>query len=59
MLLFKEIEKVFLELDHTVIAIGHRYYEGVTEKYDYVLEIKNGAVHSYPARDYFNEVIRC
>ncbi len=55
----REIEKVFLELDNTVIAISHRYYEGVTENYDYVLEIKNGFVHSYPAKDYFNEVITC
>ncbi len=54
-----EIEKVFLELDNTVIAISHRFYEGVTENYDYVIEIKNGAVHSYPAKDYFNEVITC
>lgn len=55
----REIEKVFLELDNTVIAISHRYYEGVTENYDYVIEMKNGAVCSYPAKDYFNEVITC
>lgn len=55
----REIEKVFLELDNTVIAISHRYYEGVTENYDYVIEVKNGEVHSYPAEDYFNEVITC
>ena len=55
----KEIEKVFLELDHTVIAISHRYYEGVSENYDYVIELKNGEVHCFPAMDYFNEVITC
>jgi ABC-type multidrug transport system fused ATPase/permease subunit len=55
----REIEKVFLELDNTVIAISHRFYEGVTENYDYVIEVKNGSVHSYPAKDYFNEVITC
>jgi len=55
----REIEKVFLELDNTVIAISHRYYEGVTENYDYVIEVKNGEVNSYPARDYFDEVITC
>lgn len=55
----KEIEKVFLELDHTVVAISHRYYEGVTENYDYVIEIKNGKVQTYPAKDYFDEVISC
>ena len=26
--------------DSTVIAISHRYYEGVTENYDYVIELK-------------------
>ena len=55
----REIEKVFLELDNTVIAISHRYYEGVTENYDYVIEVKSGSVRSYPAKDYFNEVITC
>ncbi|BCN30681.1 ABC transporter ATP-binding protein [Anaeromicropila herbilytica] len=55
----KEIEKVFLELDNTVIAISHRFYEGVTDCYDYVLELKNGHIHKYPAKDYFDEVITC
>ncbi len=55
----REIERVFLELDNTVIAISHRYYEGVTENYDYVIEIKNGEVNCFPARDYFDEVITC
>ena len=53
----REIEKTFLSLDSTVIAISHRYYEGISENYDYVIEIKNGIVHSFPARDYFEEVI--
>ena len=53
----REIEKTFLELKGTVIAISHRYYEGVTENYDYVIELKNGKVHCFPARDYFEEVI--
>jgi ABC-type multidrug transport system fused ATPase/permease subunit len=55
----REIEKVFLELDNTVIAISHRFYEGITENYDYVLEVKNGEVHRFPAKDYFDEVITC
>jgi ABC-type multidrug transport system fused ATPase/permease subunit len=55
----REIEKVFLELDNTVIAISHRFYEGVTDLYDYVLEVKNGSVHCFTAKDYFNEVITC
>lgn len=55
----REIESTFLSLNSTVIAISHRYYEGITENYDYVIEIKNGQVHSFPARDYFDEVITC
>lgn len=55
----REIEKVFLELENTVISISHRFYEGVTENYDYVIEVKNGSIHSFPARDYFNEVLSC
>jgi len=53
----REIEKTFLQLNSTVIAISHRYYEGVTENYDYVIEIKNGKVHCFLAKDYFEEVI--
>lgn len=55
----KEIEKVFLSLPNTVISISHRYYEGVTNEYDYVLEIKNGHVYQFEAKDYFGEVITC
>lgn len=53
----REIERVFLNLDNTVIAISHRYYEGVTDFYDYVLEIKNGRVHQFSAQEYFHEVV--
>lgn len=55
----REIEKVFLSLEHTVIAISHRFYEGVTDQYDYVLELKNGAVNCFTAKEYFDEVITC
>jgi ABC-type multidrug transport system fused ATPase/permease subunit len=55
----REIERTFLELKSTVIAISHRYYEGITENYDYVIELKNSKVHSFPAKDYFEEVITC
>ncbi|QHQ63890.1 ATP-binding cassette domain-containing protein [Anaerocolumna sedimenticola] len=53
----REIEKVFLSLNNTVIAISHRFYEGVTDRYDYVIELKNGLVNRYPAKEYFDEVI--
>lgn len=55
----REIEKVFLALPQTVVAISHRYYEGISEQYDYVLEIKNGEVHQTSAEEYFGEVISC
>ncbi len=55
----REIEKVFLKLNSTVIAISHRFYEGVTDHYDYVIEVKNGHVHTFPAKEYFDEVITC
>lgn len=52
----RHIENTILSMDSTVIAISHRYYEGITEKYDYVLEIKNGEVHQYLSDAYFQEV---
>ena len=55
----REIEKVFLAIPQTVVAISHRYYEGISEQYDYVLEIKNGEVQQYTAVEYFGEVVTC
>ncbi|WP_455718106.1 ABC transporter ATP-binding protein [Anaerosporobacter sp.] len=55
----REIEKVFLALPQTVVAISHRYYEGISEQYDYVLEIKNGEILTSSAIDYFGEVVTC
>lgn len=55
----KKIEQELLNLECTVVAISHRYYEGVTDQYDYVLELKNGHVETYQAREYFGEVVIC
>jgi ABC-type multidrug transport system fused ATPase/permease subunit len=51
------VEETFLSLERTVIAISHRYYKGATEKYDQVLEIKNGKIHTYETENYFGEVM--
>jgi len=53
----RHIEQTLLSLDATVIAISHRYYEGVTEGYDTVLEIKSGTVIPWSIGDYFKEVV--
>ena len=50
----RAVEDTILSLDSTVIAISHRYYKGITEKYDYVLEVKNGLVTQYKSQDYFS-----
>ncbi len=55
----REIEKVFLSLPQTVIAISHRYYEGVSEGYDYVLELQGGHVKVHEAKSYFEGVGVC
>ena len=55
----RQIENAFLNLDATVIAISHRYYQGITEQYDEVLEIKNGSVVTYSAQEYFEEDAAC
>jgi ABC-type bacteriocin/lantibiotic exporter with double-glycine peptidase domain len=51
----KSIEETFLSLDGTVLSISHRYYKGVTDQYDFVLEIKNGKINTYSGVDYFKE----
>lgn len=53
----RDIEETILALDSTVVSISHRYYEGITDRYDYVLEIKNGILHEYPSAVYFKEVV--
>ena len=52
----RDVEDTILALDSTVIAISHRYYQGITEKYDYVLELKNGIIKQYSSLDYFQGV---
>jgi ABC-type multidrug transport system fused ATPase/permease subunit len=53
----RSVEDTILSLDSTVISISHRYYEGVTEKYDYVLEIQDGVVNQYSSQDYFQQEV--
>ena len=50
-----QVESTLLGLPCTLIAVSHRYYPGVTEKYDGVIEIKNGKIQLYPIEDYFSE----
>lgn len=50
------VEDTILSLDTTVIAISHRYYRGISERYDYVLEIKDKRIEVYEADKYFMEV---
>lgn len=52
----RKVEDTILSMDSTVIAISHRYYEDITEKYDYVLELKNGQIMKYNSQEYFMEV---
>jgi ATP-binding cassette, subfamily B, bacterial len=51
----RQIEKTILELDATVVTISHRYFEGITDNYDVVLEIKDGYLIKYEGIDYFSE----
>lgn len=48
-----EIENSILNLNTTIIAISHRYYPGISEKYDYILEIDNGEINTYKGSEYF------
>ena len=52
----RAVEDTILSLDKTVVAISHRYYEGITDKYDYVLELRNGLITQYSSLDYFKGV---
>ncbi|MFA5007019.1 MAG: ABC transporter ATP-binding protein [Candidatus Izemoplasmatales bacterium] len=52
----RAVEETILSLSATVIAISHKYFPGVSERYDRVLELKDGYVNEYSAVDYFAEV---
>ncbi len=53
----RAVESTILSLPATVVAISHKYFAGVSERYDFVLELKDGYVNQYTAMDYFAEVI--
>ncbi|NLA96412.1 MAG: ABC transporter ATP-binding protein [Clostridiaceae bacterium] len=53
----RHVEATLLSLDATVISISHRYYEGVTEGYDKVLEIEGGTLSVWQPGDYFKETV--
>lgn len=53
----REVEKSILALDSTVISISHRYYENITEMYDYVIEINDGQIITWSTTDYFSKNI--
>ena len=53
----RHVEETILNLDTTVIAISHRFYAGVTEKYDYVIELVNGTISMKTMEDYLKEAI--
>ncbi len=48
-----QVESTLLDLSCTVFAVSHRYYPGVTERYDGVILIKNGRVQLVETQDYF------
>ncbi len=47
------VEKAILDLPQTVFAISHRYYKGVSERYDKVFKIQGKGVEIYPSAEYF------
>ncbi|MBI9013120.1 MAG: ABC transporter ATP-binding protein [Clostridiales bacterium] len=52
-----QVEQTLLDLPCTLIAVSHRYYPGITENYDGVIEIKNGKVQLYPIENYFQKEV--
>lgn len=50
------IEQTLLSLDTTVISISHRFYPGVSDRYDAVLEVVAGKVTVKPMGEYLQEM---
>lgn len=53
----RHVEETILNLNTTVIAISHRFYAGVTEKYDHVIELVNGTITMKTMEEYLKEGI--
>lgn len=53
----RHVEETILNLDTTVVAISHRFYAGISEKYDYVIELVNGTISLRTMEDYLKEGI--
>lgn len=47
------IEQTILNLDQTVVSISHRFYDGITEQYDGVLQITNKSIKQVSTNEYF------
>lgn len=52
----RHVEDTILSLDTTVMAISHRFYQGISEKYDFVIEIVNGSITQKTMDEYLLEV---
>ncbi|MHB8963841.1 MAG: hypothetical protein ACYC5K_11890 [Saccharofermentanales bacterium] len=50
------IEQTLLSLDTTVISISHRFYPGISDRYDAVLEVVAGKVTVRPMGEYLREM---
>jgi len=51
----KQIEKTILNLPVTVISISHKFYDGVSQHYDYLISIDAGKVTVRPMNEYLEE----
>lgn len=51
----QQIEKTLLQLESTVISISHKYFEGITNQYEIVYEIKDGQIARFEGKHYFTE----
>lgn len=52
----RQVEETLLGLDTTLIAISHRFYPGVSDKYDFVIEVLGGSVRVKPMAQHLLEV---
>ena len=48
----RKIEETILGLDTTVVSISHRFYTGISDRYDAVFEVVSGNVRAVPMAEY-------
>jgi len=53
----RRVEETMLGLETTVISVSHKFYRGVSDRYDAVIEVSAGSAKVVPMAEYLQEAV--